>query len=113
MSITKGKSVYKWSGPKLIAQHYEKHINMDNKNLRQQNYRNIVHNLFNVVVTQFNKKDTYINICNDITYNISDTYYKNAINKAKFTCYKGLLAKYSLKFKLFFLIWLYNKYHNK
>ncbi|MDD3014470.1 MAG: hypothetical protein PHC34_12270, partial [Candidatus Gastranaerophilales bacterium] len=77
------------------------------------NYRNIVHNLFNVVLTQFNKNDSYKNISKDILLNISDPYYENAINQAKFSCLKGLLAKYSLKLKLFYLIFIYNKFKNK
>ena len=112
-SITKGKSVYKWLGPKLVGNHYEKHINMTEGDFQEQNYRNIVHNLFNVVLTQFNKNDSYKNISKDILLNISDPYYENAINQAKFSCLKGLLAKYSLKLKLFYLIFIYNKFKNK
>ncbi len=64
----------------------------------------------NVAVSQFNKQDKYLNIKKDIIQNLSDEYYTRAICKCKYKDnWKGISAKFALKNKWVFLIYIYNK----
>lgn len=109
-SITKDRKAFDWEGPKLIGQHFENQIPMDEFDFQEQVYRNITHNLFNVAVSQFNRKQKYNIIRKNILEKINEPYYKNAIVNCRYKKnLKGNLAKYSLKFGITFLMFLYNK----
>lgn len=83
---------------------------MNKYDFQDQVYRNVTHNLFNVAVSQFNKQDKYLNIKKDIIQNLSDEYYTRAICKCKYKDnWKGISAKFALKNKWVFLIYIYNK----
>lgn len=109
-SITRNKKPFDWDGPKLIGQHFEKQINMTEHDFQEQVDRNVVHNLFNVAVSQFNLNNGYGNISKDIKEHLIDSYYVNAINN----CYykglvKGKFAQLALKHKCTFLMYVYNR----
>ncbi len=110
-SATKSRKAFSWCGPRLIAQHFEHQLPMDEQDFQKQIYRNVVHNLFNASVSQFNRKESYQKIKEDILREINDSYYRNAIEKSEYenSYYKGLLAKWSLKYKWVFLMRLYHK----
>ena len=107
-SMTKNKMPFDWETPMLIGKHFENHMDMTQGDLQEQVYRNVTHNLFNVVVSQFNRLDRYKDIKKDIIYNISNQYYKNAIRNAKYNNWKGIFVKYCLLYKIVFLIKLYH-----
>lgn len=113
-SMTKKRKAFDWSGPKIIGQHFENQIPMDKFDFQDQVYRNVVHNLFNVVFTQFYRKEKFFIICKEVNYWLDDSFYRNAINKCKFSSLsKGNFARIALKYRLYFLIWLYKKRHEK
>lgn len=112
-SMTKKKVSFDWNGPRLIGQHLERQIDMNSFDFQEQVYRSVVHNLFNVAVSQFNKDEPFSMIAKDIKEHIEESYYKNAIEKCRFTSIKGLLASIALKCKLTFLMYIYNCLKNR
>lgn len=101
---------YPWSGPELIGIFLEKKLDMDAFDFRDQLFRNIVHNLFNVAVSQFNRENNYFAIRKDIRKFLKNEYYDNAIRKCKYRSFKGLFAKFTLKSRLCILLFIINKY---
>ena len=109
-SMTKSGKVYSWEGPEIRGRHLEKQIDMNFANMRQQVYRSVVHSLFNVVKSQFNRKDCDLKeIKFDIRSNLQNPYYREAINNSKFKGLCANLMKYSLKYKMLLLIWIWNR----
>ncbi|MDM0692000.1 glycosyltransferase family 2 protein [Clostridium perfringens] len=109
-SMTKKLKPFSWEGPKMIGMHFEKQIPMREFDFQDQVYRIVVHNLFNVAVSQFNQNKKYHQIKLDINEHIKDPYYQNAI---KFCSYrknsKGSFALKALKYKMIFIMYLYNR----
>lgn len=109
-SMTKKREAFNWNGPQIIGQHLEQQIDMKKFDFQEQVYRNVVHNLFNVAVSQFNRNEPYQVIAKDIKENISREYYKKAIEECRFTRnFKGFLACLALKHRLTHLMYLYNR----
>ena len=110
-SMTKNKKSFRWDGPLIIAQHFEQYIDMRQYDFQAQVYRRVVHDLFNVCVSQFNRNDTYEAIVCEIKKQISTPYYRCAIKKSTFKHYwKGSMARLALLYKITIIIWLYHKY---
>lgn len=107
-SATKGKKAFDWQEPKLRGEHFEKTIDMNEFDFKEQNYRMVVHALFNVAESQFNRKEKYSVIAKEIKENIKDEYYKTAIKNCNFKAKKGKLALFALKYKLILFIYLLN-----
>ena len=109
-SVTKSGKVFDWTSPKRIGLHLEKSINIKEFDFQNQIYRNITHNLFNVVLSQFNSNKRYELIKKNICENISDEYYQQAIKKSEYKKNsKGMLAKYALCKRWIWLIYVYHK----
>ena len=109
LSMTKAKKAFDWDGPRLIAEHLKKQIDLNQFDFRDQLYRKIVHELFTVVVSQFNRNESYKVICKDISEHLRCPLYRQAIKNAKFNSLKGILALYSMRYNNFRIIWVYNK----
>ncbi len=109
-SITKKRKAFNWDGPQIIGEHLEKQIDMKEFDFQEQVYRNVVHNLFNVAVSQFNRNEPYYVIVKEIKENIRRDYYKKAIEECRFSRnLKGFLAWMALKYRLIPLMYLYNR----
>ncbi len=109
-SMTHKPKPYVWGGPKAIGKHFEKQIDMNHFDLQNQVYRNVVHNVFNVAVSRFNQKKSYREIAKEIKDNLKDEYYVTAIEQCRYhKNLKGSIARISLKYRLIFLMYLYNK----
>lgn len=108
-SMTKSKGVFDLSVPKLIANHFEKEIDVSSFDFQAQIYRHAVHDLFNAVASQFNAKRDEKEIRRIIRQTLSDEYYKKALKESRFAFLsKGWLARKALKNKMFCLIKAYN-----
>lgn len=104
-SMTKGGKVYAWDGPEIRGKHLERQIDMDFGNMRQQVYRSVTHALFNVAKSQFNRTDLKPSeIKRDIRKHMQIPYYNEAIRKSRFCGFKANMMKYSLQFRMVFLI---------
>lgn len=108
-SITNSKKARNWDEPKTRDMHLEKQIDMSIFDFKEQIYRLTVHSVFNVAVSQFNRKEKYFVIAKDIKQNLKDEYYSEAIKNCKFKGKKSKLALFSLKHKIIWLIYLFNR----
>lgn len=104
LSMTKGRKVFSWGGPELIGRHFEKQISMKQCDFQDQVNRFVVHNLFNVAVSQFHRKESYRAICRDIDGHLKQPYYRNAISHCKFRSLEGISAKAALQLRLYRLL---------
>lgn len=52
--MTNKRKTFAWEGTKAIGLYFEKQIEMSEYDFQEQVYRNVVHNVFNVAVSQFN-----------------------------------------------------------
>lgn len=107
LSMTKNRSVFSWQGPRLIGEHFEKMLPIQKYDFEEQIFRSVVHHLFNVVISQFYGKESFLVICKTIKNNLELPYYKNAIMKCKYRCIKGMIAYLSLKYRLFLCLFLW------
>ena len=111
-SMTKERKAFDWHGPELIGRHFEKEIGDRCKDVQDQINRNVVHNLFNVCVSQFNRKDKYSVIKRDILEKIGLPYYHNAIQNCHYgNGHKGKLAHMALTYRCVALMHLFNMYN--
>lgn len=109
-SMTNKRKPFEWGGPKAIGLHFESQIDMSEYDFQEQVYRNVVHNVFNVAVSQFNQSKGYFEIKRDIKEHIKDEYYSKCIRRCKYKKdVKGNLARFALQHRLYFLMYLYNK----
>lgn len=104
LSMTKNKKAFSFDGPELIAKHFEARLPMDQYDFQDQVYRSVVHNMFNVAVSQFHRKEKYRDICRDVDAHLSQPYYKNAIKRCKYKGWRGISAKLALQYRLYFLM---------
>lgn len=109
-SMTNKRNVYAWDGPEIIGRHLEKQIPMDEFDFQEQVYRRITHMLFNVTVSQFNRKEKYGELISDIRKHLNSPYYKKTITHTSSEGnLKWKLAYLTLKHELWPVIWLFCK----
>ena len=109
-SATKGEKVFNWDWPKLVANHIENRIDINYGDMQRQLYRKITHDIFSVVVSQFNRKEKYSVIVKDIITHLDDKVYKEAIQKCEFEgSIKARIMMIVLKKRIFFPIYMYSK----
>lgn len=108
-SITFKKKPLKLEEPLLITDCWKDSISVANYNFMPQVYRFIVHNLFNACSSRFYSDKKYNEIKKEISLALNTPFYSEAIIACKFNCkhYKGQLARFSLKHRLFFLMKIY------
>lgn len=108
-SVTVSGRPLLWDGPMLIAEHYDEHINLSEYDFKDQVYRNTVHNLFNVAVSQFNREESFFAIVNEIRVELANPAYSEAIRKAKFHSISGIVCEFSVRYRIyiaFYFRWL-------
>ncbi|MDO5415018.1 MAG: glycosyltransferase family 2 protein [Bacillota bacterium] len=111
MSMTKNRKAFDVDGPQLIGEHFEKQLPINEFDFKEQVNRNVVHNLFNVCVSQFNRPERYKKIRASIIQLLRRDYYKNAIDKCNYAKSIGSnLTLMCLKYKLCILIWIYSRF---
>lgn len=110
-SATKSKKVYNWEYPQLIAEHLMSKVDIHYSDFQEQLDRKIVHDVFTVIVSQFNRNDPYSVIVKDIRYNLNKEIYHNAISQCRFEkSFKAILMQFVLKNNIYFPIFLYSKF---
>lgn len=115
-SMTKVKSVFTWDSPIIVGKHIisRLHEQMNDPILKKEIYlqvnRLISHSLFRVTCSQFNSNKKDISkIKRDINKNLSSRSYSSVINKAKFKCIKGKMMILAMKYRLYYIMFLYSK----
>lgn len=108
-SMTKGQKAYDLNGPLYVGKQYEKMIDMHQFDFQMQVYRYVTHNLFVCCGTQFFRQLTYREIKKELEHCLSNPFYQKAIHECTFSLnnIKGNLTKYTLQYKLFFMMKLY------
>lgn len=108
-SMTKNRKAFPWSGPMLIAEHLAQQIDCKQFDFQQQMYRKTAHELFSVVVSQFNRKEAYRTVKQDILLNLNTPIYREAIENAFFSDIRGKAMLFAMKHRVLWLIWLWNR----
>lgn len=114
LSMTKEKRAFSLVVPELIGRHFEAQIDMTCYDFQIQVYRNVVHNLFNAVISQFNRDETYKDIKIDIIRTLNGEYYTKAINNCAYRkkYMVGNICKYLMKYNAIWIIALIYKIKN-
>ncbi len=108
-SITKNRKAFSWEGPKLIEEHLTRELDLSLFDFQEQMYRKTVHELFTVVASQFNRKESYKMIAKDIRAHLEDPVYRRAIRCCRFEGRFGKIAHILLKCRLLWVIKMVNK----
>lgn len=114
-SVTASGKPLLWDGPVLIAEHYKAHIDLSQYDLSEQVSRNIIHNVFNVAVSQFSGERSYFETSGIIKKELKNRYFIDAVSSAHFSSFEGKICKLAVKYRLsgiFYLRWL-QKYGRK
>ena len=108
-SITQSKKVRSWIELELRIKAFQKNLEKDKEIFEPQLYRDTVRVLFNVICSQFNRKEKYSVIVKDIKENLKKDVYQKAIRNCKSKDKKLCFARFALKHRLLWLIKIYNK----
>ena len=111
-SMTREKKAFDWNGPELIYKHIRNQITISDFDFEEQLYRKTVHELFNVAVSQFYRKEKYKALVRDIKKNLQNPIYSECIKKARFKSLKGRFATDALRHGRYGLIKLYSLIHS-
>lgn len=110
LSMTKNRKPLRTDGPKIIYEHICDQVDINQFDFKEQLYRMITHELFSVVKSQFNKKQSFWKTRKEIIHLINQQPYKKCIENCRFN--GSILAfsmEYALKLHLLFPIYCYNK----
>lgn len=106
-SLTGGRRVYSWDNPAIIARHIESLIDDQTYDFRQQLYRKLVHDVFNVCVSRFFLKEGYHCTAREIRKNLRFPMYEEAIHNAHFKGNaKAMIMSFAMKYDIIPLIYL-------
>ena len=105
-SMTKAGKAFDWRGPELIHCFLEQQINMALFDFKEQLFRKTAHEVFTVVLSQFNRKESYRKIKADIKQHLMSEVYCESIKKAEFRSFRGRLVVFAMKHKLMWLLYL-------
>lgn len=108
-SMTKNKKAFSMYGPELIANIFSDLIGDEPEN-KSNVCRSIFKLFFNAAMTQFYRKDPYIEIVKDIKREMEKRYVQDAIKNCYFSrrYYKGQVALFCLKHQMFWLMKILN-----
>lgn len=110
-SVTRSRKVYDWDCAKNISLHLSEKIDLSKYDLQMQLYRYVTHMLFITACSQFNGNASYKNVVKNIKKHINYPYYVLAINKSNFKKFsKGWFARLSLKYRIFWVLKLYQSW---
>ncbi|SEI98934.1 Glycosyl transferase family 2 [Kandleria vitulina] len=109
-SATLCNKVFPIDGPKLIGKHLEEKIDLNLLDMQDQLYRVVTHQLFLVVLSQFNNEEYQVNKT-VIEQLLDDLYYKKAVTNCHYsiTYVKGNIAKICMKYKMFRVLKIISK----
>lgn len=109
-SMTKRKYPLLWEKCELVFEFLNNYIDVSRFDFKNQLRRHITHHAFNVAVTQFYDHKPYREIVAGIRRKITQELYADAISNCEYkNGSKGHLAKIALKYRLYWLMWLYSR----
>jgi len=107
-SMTNNKKAFSWNDPKLIGQLFEAQFCKNDFVFNEQIYRYVVHNAFNVSVSQFYSSKSYREVRKAICKEIGDPFINRVIHAAKFSKLKNEVARIVLKNRWTFILLCYS-----
>lgn len=109
LSMTKNKKPFDINFPIYLNNQLHQMIDINQYDFKEQLYRKTTHGIFNAFVSQFyNQK--YFKTTKILKKIINKKAYSDPINNARFSkSIKTTLMKYSLKYRLFILLYLYSR----
>jgi len=109
-SVMRSRTAFDMNDPMRIGKHFELQINMQDADFQLQVYRNVVHTLFDALISQFYRKEKYHVVVEDIERKLKESYYQNAIMHCRFhRNWKWQIANVALKYRLYRLMWIYSR----
>lgn len=109
-SMTKQKKPLDWDNYDRVFALYEREIDIDKYMLRNQIYRAMTHNLFNLCKSQFYSGESYKRVVRYIKSRfLNHPEYEKAIEGSDFSSFKMRLARFALLYRVYPLIYLYSK----
>lgn len=112
-SVTQSKKVLNLTEPELRGKHFEKTINMNELDFKQQVSRMVTKSLFYALESQFNRNEKKSVIVKDIKKTLKNGYYQMVVKNCRFKYLKGKFYSFSLKYKAIWLINIFNSIKNK
>lgn len=113
-SLTKGRKADSWDGLQERGKLLARQIELQRFDFRAQFHRYMVHALFHVAVSQFNRSEHYYAIANDIKQHLAASDYKSAIQNCRYRRFtKGAFARFALKYRCTLLLKAYCKRKNR
>lgn len=112
-SMTKNKKAFPFTGPQLIFESFQS-IAKSDKAMSEQISRCVYHRFFMTVISQFNRKESYFKICEEIKEELNKPYMQYVMKNCHYS-YKYIIgwgSLYVLKWRLFYLIKLANGIKN-
>ena len=110
ISATRSHKIFEWDNPRVTAEHISNNICLNHSDFDEQLYRRIAHDLFNVCITQFFRRESIFKTQKRIKENLNNPYYRNAINNAVFEGnIKADMMLFALKHNCILLMFLYSK----
>lgn len=103
-SMSKASKPRAFEDTKLVCAALDRWIDFSEGDLAAQRDRYIVHSLFNICVSQFNRDDKQSEIKRDIRAQLNDPFFRDAVKRVKFSARKGKIMKFALKHKLMFIL---------
>lgn len=110
LSMTKEKTFLDLDNYEFKFRHISSRINLEEKNFRQQLYWNTTHGLFNALVSQFYRNESYFEICKLISKTLERPIYKECINNVSFSTFSKKIMLISMKHHFYFLMYLYSRF---
>lgn len=109
-SMTRNRKPFDWNGPRMIAEHLSKHVDISQYDFKDQLWRKTVHEVFSVAVSRFYQDKSYKEIRDEILENIKSEPYYSAIKKASFkNAFGAKIMHAALKHKWIRLIQYWSK----
>lgn len=109
-SITRKRKALTWEWPNQLKRHYMQFDFLKVPFFLKQIYRNEVHNLFNVAVSQYNKEESYSEISKSIKEKLNDPIYAVSIREARFSSLMGIVCELAIRYRIclvFYFRWFW------
>lgn len=84
-SATREKKPLNWEWSKIVYEHLNSHMNLESYDFEEQINRKIVHDLFQIIRSQYYAKKNIKEINNEILSHLNENIYKEALKKGKFS----------------------------
>ena len=108
-SATRNRPVFDWNGPRSIYLHLQQRLDPQAFDFEAQIHRHIARQIYTVVVSRFNRQDSYRNIIKDIRTQLRKSDYRQVLKKCQYKSLKPRLEVFLLRHGLLLPIYLLHR----